>query len=301
MYWLRKMLKNNLLLKGDFSTYTNDNKSHIVTKAELNHINNLFRQAEIFVLSDSSIANASDNKNENDDKYLSLGLPFKTCWIECPTDGKNARLIVTDISLDYSNIKCGSNCMLVDEVDVGTYDILLPMFTEKSDVLPDLLPLAYQRGDFLLSQNGDNVMWVSFFKGVNIDFGNRYAVNPIIALNHYIKAINSQSIATEITNQQIKIREKNKKSKDCFREISRIVRCYPKKQSAIKPITSNGEIDYSHRWSVRGHWRHIPGKRGKDRNGDYCIKNFTWIKPHEKGPDDKPLIHKTRIFQTSDD
>jgi hypothetical protein len=45
---------------------------------------------------------------------------------------------------------------------------------------------------------------------------------------------------------------------------------------------------------VRGHWRKVNGI-GKDRSGEYCVKEFTWVTEHDKGPDGKPLIRKTRI------
>ena len=55
-------------------------------------------------------------------------------------------------------------------------------------------------------------------------------------------------------------------------------------------------VDWSHRWRVRGHWRSIPNKIGKDRDGN-PIQGFTWIADHIKGPETKELIEKTRIIQ----
>lgn len=53
-------------------------------------------------------------------------------------------------------------------------------------------------------------------------------------------------------------------------------------------------VDWSHRWEVRGHWRKIEGL-GKNREGHYEVKNFTWVKSHTKGPEASPLIKKTRV------
>lgn len=47
--------------------------------------------------------------------------------------------------------------------------------------------------------------------------------------------------------------------------------------------------NWSHRWIVGGHWRnqaHGPGGR---------LRRPTWIAPHVKGPDDKPLVVKDRV------
>lgn len=55
------------------------------------------------------------------------------------------------------------------------------------------------------------------------------------------------------------------------------------------------DVDWSHQWEVRGHWRSVGmGKIGKDRNGGYKIKGFTWVQAHFKGPDDKELVKKIR-------
>lgn len=44
------------------------------------------------------------------------------------------------------------------------------------------------------------------------------------------------------------------------------------------------QIDWSHRWSVTGHWRHY--KDGRK----------IWIGSHVKGPEDKPLIPSVRVY-----
>ena len=54
------------------------------------------------------------------------------------------------------------------------------------------------------------------------------------------------------------------------------------------------EIEWSHRWSVRGHWRDHGGI-GKDRDDNYCIEGKTWVKSHAKGPEDKLVIKKQRL------
>lgn len=61
---------------------------------------------------------------------------------------------------------------------------------------------------------------------------------------------------------------------------------------ALNPNGSDGDgrdVDWSHRWMVGGHWRnqyhpsnesHVP----------------TWIAPYVKGPEDKPLVVKDRVY-----
>lgn len=54
------------------------------------------------------------------------------------------------------------------------------------------------------------------------------------------------------------------------------------------------EVEWTHRWRVRGHWRQIPGI-GKNAKNEYCETGRTWVMDCEKGPADKPLIEKHRI------
>jgi len=61
------------------------------------------------------------------------------------------------------------------------------------------------------------------------------------------------------------------------------------------------DFEYSHRFEVMGHWRTLPNPQsvGKDRDGE-PVKGYTWIAPYIKGPENKPLIKKTRIIAGDD-
>lgn len=52
-------------------------------------------------------------------------------------------------------------------------------------------------------------------------------------------------------------------------------------------------VDWSHRWIVGGHWRWQPYK---DPASGGEIKKRIWISPYVKGPDDKPLKTKERVY-----
>lgn len=100
-------------------------------------------------------------------------------------------------------------------------------------------------------------------------------------------------------NEQVKIKQKigSGKNKQLLK-IKNIVHVTQKINiKNIKPLFSQ-KIDWSHRWEVRGHWRRVEGL-GKDPTGNYCVKNFTWINEHVKGPGSKPLIKKIRFLSKS--
>ena len=73
--------------------------------------------------------------------------------------------------------------------------------------------------------------------------------------------------------------------------INKIVYVCPKRMVDAARNHSSREIDWSHQWSVRGHWRQILGKIGRDRDENPCV-GYTWVRPHVRGPDGAPLIQK---------
>lgn len=61
-------------------------------------------------------------------------------------------------------------------------------------------------------------------------------------------------------------------------------------------LTGN-HIDFSHRFEVMGHWRRC-NRIGLDQYGNRTEIGRTWVNQFVKGPEDKPLIKKTRAIDT---
>lgn len=96
--------------------------------------------------------------------------------------------------------------------------------------------------------------------------------------------------------EKVSIRSKGRVGRNFIRhQINQVIHIQPKKQKAARGL--GREIDWSHRWEVRGHWRKIAGL-GKNRLGEYCVKGMTWVKAHTKGPEDKDVVPKTRVVQS---
>lgn len=113
-------------------------------------------------------------------------------------------------------------------------------------------------------------------------------------LDSYLKVFSVCSVGHESVRQAIKIGSGSKKK---IHRIRRLVRVVPKR--LVKTIIGEHKnIEFSHRFNVRGHWRKISSALGKDRSGDYRVSGFTWVVDHEKGPDDMPLIKKTRLLDS---
>jgi hypothetical protein len=110
-----------------------------------------------------------------------------------------------------------------------------------------------------------------------------------------IEKLNSKKSKTGLvrTNERIKIRSGEESR---IHKIKSIV--YIKDYNSKTEDFQSRDIDWSHRWSVRGHWRKVDSI-GKNRAGEYVISGWTWVTEHEKGPDEAPLITKTRIVKDS--
>lgn len=105
------------------------------------------------------------------------------------------------------------------------------------------------------------------------------------------KRLEDERDGVEKVREKIKIGVGNTKR---FHTIRRIIHISPKAE--IKEYEAFGrKVDFTHRFSVRGHWRTLPGGLGKDREDVYCIPDWTWVRDSIKGPKDKPLVKKTRI------
>ena len=77
--------------------------------------------------------------------------------------------------------------------------------------------------------------------------------------------------------------------------IVKIIRVAPKSFKADAIPLGNHQIDWSHRWLVRGHWRRSSGV-GKNRLGEYVVHGHTWVISHEKGPEEAELVAKKTRF-----
>ena len=113
----------------------------------------------------------------------------------------------------------------------------------------------------------------------------------------YLNALNSKNSVKGISSNRPK-RVKRKKA-DGYKEFLRLRRpiIITDKQNRKSLGSPNDKIDWSYRWEVRGHWRKLisPESLGKDPNGEYKIKGYTWVKPYDKGPEDKVKLSRKRV------
>lgn len=120
-----------------------------------------------------------------------------------------------------------------------------------------------------------------------------FSTSLSVIVNALLKRLSQETTGIEHIRERVKIGTGKDKRTATFR---RIVHVRPKKLQTDRVEGTTREIDWTHRWAVRGHWRKTP-QLGKDREGNYCMDGFTWVSEHVKGPEGAPLIAKTRLVQ----
>lgn len=110
----------------------------------------------------------------------------------------------------------------------------------------------------------------------------------------FTERLNSESVGTEKCSERVVLGSGPTKRK---RTIRRVTHVRPKRDQVQLNPMSTRPIDWSNRWFVRGHWRKSQAL-GKDRSGSYCVQGYTWAVEHVKGPDNQPLLKKTRLVHS---
>lgn len=118
------------------------------------------------------------------------------------------------------------------------------------------------------------------------------------AFNDILKELTNRIATEDVGFQQINQKVKlGTGSNKRFHKIRKVVYVKPKKAVlGEKEEAQSKLVNWTQRWFVRGHWRKTD-TLGKDREGNYSVEGFTWVTEHVKGPEDAPLVKKTRVVQ----
>lgn len=197
-----------------------------------------------------------------------LDLPFQTCVFE-PIEtawkmGAEAGIAQWEIA-----------CALVTEIGPRKYEYFVMLTTDRGDA----------RVHHITSDNA------------------LYAAHLATLVRENLKLLSRCRIGEEKVKERVRVGVGKEEKR--IHTIRRVLRIVPRKLGkTVKPLFGRS-VEFSHRWSVRGTWvtfwkddakTEIDMSRiGKDRNGDYCVRGHTWRVEHIKGPEDKPLIKKTRV------
>jgi hypothetical protein len=208
--------------------------------------------------------------------------PFELTWFEVynsSNGGKTIPMMFFDTVMGSGKkVPLASVGMLVHQTGPGLYDIF---------------SLEAGQGE----RNPENIGWnISIMRNVQSSYDPRADLLCQISLRGWLRAIELGAMGMENTDETVFLpRGEGNKGKVKPHHIRQIVRIVPKKMKArIAPVTPKGQIDWSHRWEVRGHWRKVDGI-GKDPEGMYIVEGWTWVNDFVKGPEELPIVKKLRL------
>lgn len=234
-------------------------------------VTKLFTECRIILL-DPELDDVDHESNPLDDKDdAPLDLPFEACFFEAP--GKNYYLQV------------------LDQRKSDTEGVIVLMDVQVAFVMVHELPTGgYSIFSFGKINNG--TAWFHSYSDEEPTNHENLWLKKLVRI--ILKSMKTKVTAVERVN----IKQKSRvNGQNIHHRIKEVIHCVQSKRNdLIRRVEEHSTIDWSHRWEVRGHWRKISGVLGKDRRGHYTVQGFTWVVPHEKGPENKPLVKKVRVF-----
>jgi hypothetical protein len=240
-----------------------DGKEGRLSGAEATDILNILPKAHIIV--NDALIGDKPVETHPDDLIHVPSPPFQTCWIEVPRRGAI-----------FSKGEGGINAQY--------YGMLLH----------EAAPHRYL---YAILKNGKSLKdeYEICVGMINMAMPHKNPSSEYAIIQAFLQPFSmAYSMGTQRANVHIKLRRNGKNEHHKIRHIVHIV---AKTKGSREALESTMNIDWSHRWAVRGHWRELPeGKLGKDRSGEYVVRGFTWVEDHVKGPEDKPYIEKTRVI-----
>lgn len=250
--------------------------------------------------------NASFAKDVSEE--ILLGLPFQTTWIEATGswDKGPASKIEIKNDQDGRNITiqfCGAFLQTVMRGSTPVLQVRAVMAAGafKNDEYQNTVFIAnYLLTTHLIEWVQKKVSVVDFTNFIEEDYKAYPILGPsVFPIVGFLRSLQNKEVrmGAERVNERMKIG--SGKGKEIFKTKEVVHVCLTRKESALPKVGVFGrEIDWSHRWEVMGHWRRISETGiGKNASGEYGVRGFTWVSPHERGPEDKPVVKKIRVVE----
>lgn len=123
-----------------------------------------------------------------------------------------------------------------------------------------------------------------------------WVVNPALAAASALRLLEAVNVSLETADlPRAERRRAQRSGADPALEV--VIRT----TASSRPAVVTGGVDWQHRWTVRGHWKHFrrgpvfeanPRKRVTESDGTEAVR--VWCPPFVKGPEGKPLVLKSR-------
>jgi hypothetical protein len=142
----------------------------------------------------------------------------------------------------------------------------------------------------------DNLGWNKLTDEQWEEYRKRVVTNPtnLVRILHAYWLLMSQTIVEKAKETGDRTQRRRLERESCPTEVV-VIQFRKRKYYNEKgeETEDSKKIDWSHRWLVGGHWRWQPYK---DPASGGEIKKRIWISPYVKGPEDKPLVMKERVY-----
>lgn len=256
------------ILTGQSNIKSNHNKA-------IKALQLIFEDAKIFIVDLVSPEKPIDIKIDEEGGEYEYSMPFKTVFLE----GNISHLGTLHSGNEKNDLTCVA--LLFDEISPEEFQFS-GFFYNRIKRQPHLYSGLIKTTEPIFI--------------IQDEFIDAHKIMATQTLRNFCNLLKNSEFGTETYMRNVKTGTKATGKRTYF--INHIVRIRPKKsQEHVVPIIAK-EVQWSHSWFVRGHWRvlHDPLTIGKNRAGQYCQKGFTWVIDHIKGPDDKEVIDKIRVL-----
>jgi len=277
LFDLIKEVRKNGFDKFVFDAPNPENPFVDPTPQEVAHFYEIVKDVKPFLVMESvedlDLKDSLIPGNDNNLDYLDL--PFKTCSFEAPKHMLSMGEGVNEL-----------RCILVNETGPRQYEIYVCVRHDGQDLIGKM---EFSLEDMIRITN-------VLTKNLDISNGTDFFFSCyVLALKNCLHLLHKVSVGS------ISVRERTKLGKGHNKTYLKIKQLLVIAKKRSGGVTVNGkEVDFSHRWFVRGHWRKVKAL-GKNREGEYVVKGYTWVTEHAAGPENKPLVNKTRVVSQSDE
>jgi hypothetical protein len=236
--------------------------AHLKDKKAFEHFQKIVNEAEVFVFSPTEDPQCELEESLGD-REVNPDAPFRVFSIELSGDTP----LTSSSPVDLAEFDADVRIWCIVGYEVAPRDFLYFSLVEVEH------------------KNGP--------RGVKVMSGKQFNDTADKIATIYFDRLGKEKFGRESVRERVKVGTgKGKK----FLKINSVIHVTPKKYTGNVTSIRGREIDWSHRWTVRGHWRKVKGV-GKDRLGNYVVNGFTWIESFTKGPDDMPLVKKQRLVE----
>ena len=226
------------------------------------YYDSVLKNAQIFLLDKNFHTEEHNDITTIDITLLNFPLPFKTCYIEM--NDKEAGLMVGLRDNDDKTSGIAIFSLLAHEKAPGLVEGWIFGLDQKNS-----LPVVGSFSTAEYSTLLDRLAITALHKVCS------YVHNCNLGIESIYRTVEHKSLVRQRSSQKIE----------------HIIRVKPAKSIKFPEAAFSRSIDWDMRWWVRGHWRRLPAAEilGKDRDGVYSVRGFTWVNEHLKGPDETPI------------